>query len=104
MAVTTVRRTEYLVPNQMPWAWRLRSRYGTEAKKTRAMVGRMTPAQALSMCSSSSWRFRKYQGALDGLGVTSGLARFSSGALMNTERMRKVMVNRTAEMNSMNTK
>src|SRR3989337_2618141 len=68
------------------------------------MVGSRTPAQALSMCNSSSCRFKKYHGALDGLGVTSALARFSSGALMKTERMRKVMVKTTAEMNSMKTR
>src|SRR3990172_265348 len=56
------------------------------AKNARAMVGTRTPAQALSMCRSSSWRLRKYQGALDGLGVTFRLARLRSGALMKTER------------------
>ena len=64
-------------------ALRLRSRYGIAAKNPSAIVGRRTPAHALSMCSSSSCRFRKYHGALEGLGVTSGLARLSSGALMH---------------------
>src|SRR5256885_11049443 len=97
-------RTEYFVPNQIPCASRLRSRYGIAAKKPRAMVGRRTPAHALSMCSNSSCRLRKYQGALDGLGVTSVLARFSRGALIRTERITKVIVNRTAEMNSTKTR
>src|SRR6266540_2983415 len=97
-------RTEYLVPNQMPCASRLRSKYGMAAKKPRAMVGRRTPAHALSMCSNSSCRLRKYQGALEGLGVTSVLARFRRGALIRTERMTKVIVNRTAEMNSTKTR
>src|SRR3990172_4780745 len=74
------------------------------AKKPRAMVGRRTPAQALSMWRRSSWRLRKYQGALDGFGVTSELARFRSGALMKTESIRKLIVKRTAAMNSMNTR
>ena len=43
-------------------------------------------------------------GALEGLGVTSVLARFSRGALISTERMTKVIVNRTAEMNSTKTR
>ena len=37
------------------------------------------------MCSSSSCRLRKYQGALDGFGVTSALARLISGALTSAE-------------------
>ena len=48
------------------------------------------------MCRSSSCRFRKYHGAFDGFGVTSGFARFSSGALMNTERITNVIVNSSA--------
>src|SRR4030067_3056604 len=74
------------------------------AKNTRATVGTRTPAQALSMCSSSSWRLRKYQGALDGLGVTLRLARLRRGALMKTERIVKGMVNSAAAMNSMKTR
>src|SRR5258708_780733 len=42
--------------------------------------GTSTPANDGCMCSSSSCRFRKYQGALDGLGVLSALAWASSGA------------------------
>ena len=42
----------------------------------------MTPAKAGCMCSSSSCKFMKYQGALEGLGVTVGSASSSSGALM----------------------
>src|SRR6266508_1236172 len=78
--------------------------YGIAMKNPSAIVGRRTPAQALSMCRRSSWRLRKYQGALDGFGVTSWLARFNSGAFMNTERIRNVIVNRTAEMNSTKTR
>src|SRR3990172_6931726 len=104
MAVTTVIRAEYFVPNHPPCMWRLRSTYGIRSKKARATVGTRTPAQALSMCSSSSWRLRKYQGALDGLGVTLRFARFKRGALMKTERIRKVTVNSTAETNSMKTR
>src|SRR3972149_33162 len=74
------------------------------AKKARAIVGTRTPAQALSMCSSSSWRLRRYQGALDGLGVTLRCARFRRGALMKTDRIRNVTVNSTAATNSMKTR
>ena len=56
------------------------------------------------MCSSSSCRLRKYHGALDGFGVTSGLARLISGALMSADMIVNESVNRTAQMNSTNTR
>ena len=56
---------------------------------TSQTVGTMTPAIAAFMCSRSSWRFRRYQGALDGFGVTSALAWSSSGALTRNESRKR---------------
>ena len=74
--------------------------YGT----TSAIVGMVTPASPASMCRSSSCKFMRYQGAFDGLGVMFAFARSSRGALAYTESTTKATVNRTAQMNSTNTR
>src|SRR3989304_917007 len=48
-------------------------------------VGRTTPAIQGSKYTSISWRPRKYQGALEGLGVLAGFAGSSSGALITMD-------------------
>ena len=50
------------------------------------MVGMVTPAIIGWNIVSSSWRPRKYHGALDGFGVWLGLASSSSGALTKIEK------------------
>ena len=75
----------------------LRSMYGANPKSTRTMPGIVTPAIIGSNIVSSSWRPKKYQGALDGLGVALWLANSSSGALMNSEKTKaKAVINRAA--------
>src|SRR3954463_9383904 len=54
-------------------------------RANRPMPGMVTPATIGWNMVSSSWRPRKYQGALDGLGVRLKLAVASSGALTNAE-------------------
>src|SRR3972149_238725 len=56
------------------------------ARPMRAKVGTMTPARAGCMCRSSSCRFMKYQGALEGLGGRFRVARFSSGAAAGAQK------------------
>src|SRR3972149_4443936 len=46
---------------------------------------RTTPAIQGSKYTSISWRPRKYQGALEGLGVLAGFAGSSSGALITMD-------------------
>ena len=67
-------------------------------------MGTITPASAGCMCSNSSWRLRKYQGAFDGLGVWPGFARSWSGELIRIESTVNVTVNSKAAMNSTNTR
>ena len=52
----------------------------------RPMPGMVTPATMGWNMVSSSWRPRKYHGALDGLGVWLVLAWVSSGALTKIEK------------------
>ena len=63
--------------------------------------GTITPASAGCMCSSSSCRFRKYHGALDGFGVRSGLACASSGAFTSQDKTISKSSMTRAAMNSM---
>src|SRR5262245_25564800 len=63
----------------------LRSVYGAKIRATKARPGIVTPAIIGWNIVSSSCRPRKYQGALDGLGVWLKLASSSSGAFTNTE-------------------
>src|SRR5919108_6523868 len=78
----------------------LRSRNGIRIISTMTKVGNATPAIRGGNRESSSCRPRKYQGALDGLGVTPGLACPSKGAGMNETMIRKTVAP-TATMNSL---
>src|SRR5919106_222669 len=53
--------------------------------RSKNSVGTITPATIGWKYRSSSWRPRKYHGALDGFGVRFGLASSRSGALTNVE-------------------
>ena len=64
------------------------------------MPGMVTPATIGWNMVRSSWRPRKYQGALDGLGVRLGLASSSSGALTNTEKTNVKAVQTSEATNS----
>src|SRR2546428_5327564 len=79
----------------------LRSRKGTRIIRTMTKVGKATPAISGGNRGSSSCNPRKYQGALDGLGVTPGLACPSSGGLRKIETPIKNTVIATATMNSL---
>src|SRR6266511_6181128 len=59
---------------------------GATASRKMPMPGMVTPATIGWNIVSSSWRPRKYQGALDGFGVRFGLASCSSGALTKIEK------------------
>src|SRR3954466_14423904 len=67
--VNQVIASAFGVPNHLPISLGSRSKYGMMAIRARAADGMITPARAGCMCSSSSCRFRKYHGALDGFGV-----------------------------------
>ena len=97
-------RIAFSVENQIPWHSLLLSQYGIAASRISATVGTITPAHAGSMCSSNSCRFRKYQGALEGVGVVSASARLSKGASNIALNTSSAIVNRTAAMNSMKTR
>src|SRR5438105_15636016 len=61
------------------------------------MPGRVTPATMGWNIVSSSWRPRKYHGALDGLGVKLKLADARNGALTTVEKTsRKAVMDRAA--------
>src|SRR5437899_1356707 len=63
----------------------------------RPRPGMVTPATMGWNIVSSSWRPRKYQGALDGLGVRLKLAVASNGALTKAENTsRKAVMARLA--------
>ena len=64
------------------------------------MPGRSTPATIGWNHLSSSWRPRKYHGALEGLGVWLTLASSSSGALTKTEKTSTNAVQARAATNS----
>src|SRR6266568_775815 len=61
------------------------SKYGVAPSASRASPGMVTPATIGWKYRSSSWRPRKYQGALDGFGVRFEFATSRKGALTSTE-------------------
>ena len=64
------------------------------------MPGMVTPATIGWNIVSSSWRPRKYHGALEGFGVWLGLASSSSGALTKIEKISRNAVQARAATNS----
>src|SRR5262245_9131613 len=78
----------------------LRSMKGARISPMRPMPGRVTPATMGWNMVSSSWRPRKYHGALEGLGVWLGLARASSGALTKVEKTSRKAVQASEATNS----
>src|SRR3972149_4331680 len=78
--------------NHVPAPHRSWSMSGITVSTARNSVGIITPASVGCICSSSSWRFMKYQGALDGFSVTSGLAKSRRGASMIIDMMRRTTV------------
>src|SRR6202521_883785 len=80
-----------------------RSRKGTRIISTITKVGKATPAISGGKRESSSCRPRKYQGALEGLGVMPGFALPSKGACNQIETMITKTVMATATMNSLKT-
>ena len=64
------------------------------------MPGMVTPATIGWNIVSSSWRPRKYHGALDGFGVWLTLASSSSGAFTNIEKTSRNAVQASAATNS----
>src|SRR5207244_7772556 len=79
----------------------LRSRKGTRIISTMTKVGKATPAMSGGNRDSSSCKPRKYQGALEGLGVTPGFACPSRGACRKIETRIKKTVIATEAMNSL---
>src|SRR2546425_4832064 len=79
----------------------LRSRNGTRIMSTITKVGKATPAIRGGKRESSSCRPRKYQGALEGVGVMPGLDWASKGACNQTETRIKKAVMAAAAMNSL---
>src|SRR5215204_4341990 len=77
-----------------------RSMYGARISKKMPMPGMVTPATIGWNMVSSSWRPRKYHGALDGFGVWLKLARANSGAFTNTENTSVNAVQASAATNS----
>src|SRR6476646_3212440 len=69
-----------------------------------ATVGTITPARAGFIWSSNSWRFRKYHGALEGLGVLSGFARARNGPLKSVDKRIMLIVIIKAPRNSITTR
>src|SRR5688500_11352884 len=78
----------------------LRSVYGARMRAKRPIPGMVTPATMGWNMVSSSWRPRKYHGALEGLGVWLVLAWVSSGALTKTENTVVNAVHTRAATNS----
>src|SRR4029453_1613073 len=78
----------------------LRSVYGARIRPISPSPGMVTPATMGWNIVSSSWRPRKYQGALEGLGVWLALASSSSGALTNVENTSRNAVQASAATNS----
>ena len=64
------------------------------------MPGMVTPATIGWNMVSSSWRPRKYQGALDGFGVWLTFANSRSGALTTHEKSSRNTVQTSAATNS----
>src|SRR5919199_5681249 len=64
------------------------------------MPGMVTPATMGWNMVSSSWRPRKYQGALEGLGVKLKLAAARNGAFTTAEKMKTNAVMASAATNS----
>ena len=64
------------------------------------MPGMVTPATMGWNMVSSSWRPRKYQGALDGLGVKLKLAAARNGALTRAENTSRKALQARQAMNS----
>ena len=63
-------------------------------------VGKRTPANQGSKYTSISCKPRKYHGALDGLGVTDGLAGSSNGAATKIDQTIKKTINNINAINS----
>src|SRR3954470_23386497 len=78
----------------------LRSVYGASMRANRPMPGIVTPATIGWNIVSSSWRPRKYHGALDGFGVRLMLASVCSGAFTNTDSRNANAVTTSAATNS----
>src|SRR3954451_11478978 len=78
----------------------LRSMYGDRIREKSPMPGIVTPATIGWNIVSSSWRPRKYHGALDGLGVWLMFASCCSGALTKIEKIRTNAVQASAATNS----
>src|SRR5258708_6414036 len=71
---------------------------------TMTKVGKATPAMTGGKRSSNSWRPRKYQGALAGLGVIAVLARCSSGALTQIDTRKRKQNMASPARNSFHTR
>src|SRR3546814_7435 len=78
----------------------LRSVYGARMRANMPMPGIVTPATIGWNMVSSSWRPRKYHGALEGFGVSLKLASSSSGAFTKIEKKSKNAVTARAATNS----
>src|SRR5262249_17904301 len=92
-----------LAGNQTPAAEAgLRSSHGHASRSATSAPGSSTPPRNAPLTVKDpiftvesvtiSWSHRKYQGALAGFGVTSGLAGFSRGERTKTERIETIAI------------
>src|SRR5208282_177167 len=80
------------------------SRYGMSIKPTMMKLGRTTPAYHGSKKTSISCKPRKYQGALEGLGVRVGFDGSSRGALIVSDQTVSTTITSAAIRNSLRTR